>query len=113
MQKTEDGRTKGRKRSVLKKLLDSIDKNLEKLSAMCPLTRGEVERLRDEFLIEFTYNSNAIEGIHPFIDVKFSDSRKYYQAFDDYYHNQNELPMVEMVAGYVNERLEKYLGLLG
>jgi hypothetical protein len=26
------------------------------------LTQGELERLRDEFLIEFTYNSNAIEG---------------------------------------------------
>jgi hypothetical protein len=29
---------------------------------MRPLTEGEVERLRDEFVIEFTYNSNAIEG---------------------------------------------------
>lgn len=29
---------------------------------MRPLTRGEVERLREEFLIDFTYNSNAIEG---------------------------------------------------
>ena len=29
---------------------------------MRPLTQGEVERFREEFLIEFTYNSNAIEG---------------------------------------------------
>ena len=257
--KPEDGRSKGRSRAVLKKLLKNIDENLEKLSSMRPLTKGEVERLRDEFLIEFTYNSNAIEGntltlqetamvlegvtidqkplkehleiighrdafkyveslvsdkvefseyviknihslvlmdrpedkgtfrripvrimgafhepprpymvepmmnellvnhrqskdkmhlveavalfhldfegIHPFIDgngstgrllinlelmqhgypaidVKFSDRRKYYQAFDEYYRNQNELPMVAMVAGYVNERLEKYLELI-
>ncbi|WP_331488234.1 Fic family protein [Chakrabartyella piscis] len=257
--KPEDGRSIGRNRTALKKLLKNIDANLEKLSAMRPLTRGEVERLRDEFLIEFTYNSNAIEGntltlqetamvlegvtidqkplkehleiighrdafryvealvsdkvdfseyaiknihslvlmdrpedkgvyrrlpvrimgafyeppqpymidpmmnellhihtqrkedmhiveaialfhlefegIHPFIDgngrtgrllinlelmqhgypaidVKFADRRKYYQAFDEYYRNQNELPMVEMVAGYVNERLERYLELL-
>jgi Fic family protein len=27
-----------------------------------PLTRGELKRLQDEFLVEFTYNSNAIEG---------------------------------------------------
>ncbi len=26
-----------------------------------PLTQGELQRLRDEFLIEYTYNSNAIE----------------------------------------------------
>ncbi len=257
--KPADARSKGRSRATLKKLLDNIDRNLEKLSAMRPLTKGELERLRHEFLIEFTYNSNAIEGntltlqetamvlegitidqkplkehleiighrdafyyveslvsdklelseytiknihslvlmdrpqdkgtfrripvrimgafheppqpymiepmmndlivnhnqrkaikhlvesvalfhldfegIHPFIDgngrtgrllinlelmqhgypaidVKFSDRRKYYQAFDEYYRNQNELPMVEMVAEYVNEQLEKYLRLL-
>lgn len=39
-----------------------VDYKKEKLAAMCPLTAGEVERLRDEFMIEFTYNSNAIEG---------------------------------------------------
>ena len=39
-----------------------IDYKKEKLAAMRPLTAGEVERLRDEFMIEFTYNSNAIEG---------------------------------------------------
>lgn len=257
--KPQDGRSTVKSRVKLKKLLDEIDKNLEKLSTMRPLTQGEVERLRDEFLIEFTYNSTAIEGntltlqetamvlegvtidkkplkehleiighrdafkyveslvsekqefseyviksihslvlmdraedrgvcrripvrimgafheppppylvepmmnelivnhthrkskmhlveavalfhldfegIHPFIDgngrtgrllinlelmqngypaidVKFSDRRKYYQAFDDYYRNQNALPMVEMVAGYLNERLEQYLRVL-
>ena len=257
--KPEDARSKGRRCTTLKKLLINIDNNLEKLSNMRPLTKGELERLRDEFLIEFTYNSNAIEGntltlqetamvlegitidqkplkehleiighrdafqyveslvsekvefseniiknihalvlidrpedkgnfrripvrimgafneppqpylvepmmnellanhsqrkdkrhlveavalfhldferIHPFIDgngrtgrllinlelmqhgypaidVKFSDRRKYYQAFVEYYRNQNELPMVEMVAGYVNEKLVNYLEIL-
>lgn len=258
-EKPADARNKARSRTTLKKLLDAIDKNLEKLSAMRPLTQGEVKRLSDEFSIEFTYNSNAIEGntltlqetamvlegvtidqkplkehleiighhdafqyverlvgdktelseytiksihslvlmdkaedrgvyrripvrimgafhqppqpymvepmmnnllihhserkatkhlieaialfhldfegVHPFIDgngrtgrllinlelmqhgypaidVKFSDRHKYYQAFDAYYREQNELPMVEMVAAYVNERLEQYLSLL-
>ena len=257
--KPQDGRTTAKSRAKLKKLLERIDESLKKLSTRRPLTRGEVERLRDEFLIEFTYNSNAIEGntltlqetamvldgvtidqkplkehlevighrdafkyveslvsekqefseyviksihslvlmdraedrgvyrripvrimgafheppqpymvepmmdnlmvthahrkafmhlveavalfhldfegIHPFIDgngrtgrllinlelmqngypaidVKFTDRRKYYQAFDEYYRNQNELPMIEMVAGYVNERLEQYLRVL-
>lgn len=39
-----------------------VDYKKEKLAAMRPLTAGELERLRDEFMIEFTYNSNAIEG---------------------------------------------------
>ena len=39
-----------------------IDAKKERLSNMRPLTAGEVERLKEEFMIEFTYNSNAIEG---------------------------------------------------
>lgn len=39
-----------------------IDEKKERLSRLRPLTQGEIERLRDEFMIEFTYNSNAIEG---------------------------------------------------
>lgn len=257
--KPQDGRSIEKSRVKLKKILQEIDENQKKLSALRPLTKGEAERLRNEFLTEFTYNSNAIEGntltlqetamvlegvtidqkplkehlevighrdafkyiesivsnkqelseytiksihslvlmdmaedrgvyrripvrimgafhepphpylvepmmnelvnhhsdrkakmhlveavaffhldfegIHPFIDgngrtgrllinlelmqygypaidVKFADRRKYYEAFDEYYRNQNELPMVELVAGYVNERLKTYLAIL-
>lgn len=39
-----------------------IEKKRNRLSEMRPLTQGEVERLAEEFMIEFTYNSNAIEG---------------------------------------------------
>lgn len=43
-------------------IFSAIDAKKERLSKMRPLTEGEVERLREEFMIEFTYNSNAIEG---------------------------------------------------
>lgn len=39
-----------------------VENKKERLSKMRPLTTGEVERLREEFMVEFTYNSNAIEG---------------------------------------------------
>lgn len=39
-----------------------IDEKKDRLSQLRPLTDGEVERLREEFMVEFTYNSNAIEG---------------------------------------------------
>ena len=42
-------------------LLD-IEKKRDLLSTKRPLTSGEVERLAHEFMIDFTYNSNAIEG---------------------------------------------------
>ena len=51
-----DGRTNK------KNILLDIQRKRERLSEMRPLTQGEVERLAEEFMIEFTYNSNAIEG---------------------------------------------------
>lgn len=39
-----------------------IDAMLHELNRRRPLTQGELQRMRDEFLIEYTYNSNAIEG---------------------------------------------------
>ena len=43
-------------------IFEEIERKKEILSSMRPLTQGEVERLREEFMVEFTYNSNAIEG---------------------------------------------------
>lgn len=88
---------------------------------------GTIERIA-RFHLEF-------EGIHPFIDgngrtgrlilnldlirngyppinVKFTDRKKYYDAFDEYYRNGNADKMTELIAGYVNERLEDYLTVL-
>lgn len=50
------------KRRAKADVLDAIEKKRARLSEMRPLTAGEVERLAEEFLIDFTYNSNAIEG---------------------------------------------------
>lgn len=43
-------------------ILDKIKENKKILDSKRPLTPGEVERLNEEFTVEFTYNSNAIEG---------------------------------------------------
>ena len=43
-------------------ILDEIEEKKAKLDSMRPLTPGEVKRLREEFMIEFTHNSTAIEG---------------------------------------------------
>ena len=43
-------------------ILAEIDMKRERLDKMRPLTSGEIKRLQDEFMIDFTYNSNAIEG---------------------------------------------------
>lgn len=51
-----------RKRGKFADILTTIDVKKVRLDGMRPLTTGEMQRLRDEFMIDFTYNSNAIEG---------------------------------------------------
>ncbi len=55
--KPEDSRYK-----TAENLLTVIDKKKLALDSKRPLTEGEVERLTEEFVVEYTYNSNAIEG---------------------------------------------------
>ena len=59
-----DARTlKGIKMSKeLSPLLLKVDALKAELDKKRPLTQGEAERLRNEFMVDFTYNSNAIEG---------------------------------------------------
>ena len=49
-------------RSSKIRVFEEIEQKRERLNAMRPLTYGELNRLRQEFMVEFTYNSNAIEG---------------------------------------------------
>ncbi len=88
---------------------------------------NEIERIA-RFHLEF-------EGIHPFIDgngrtgrlimnldlircgyppinVKFTDRRRYYDAFDSYYRDGDVTVMINLIAGYVNERLDSYLRIM-
>lgn len=43
-------------------ILEQIDRKKIELDGRRPLTEGELERLNEEFTVEYTYNSNAIEG---------------------------------------------------
>lgn len=56
-EKPADGRYKF-KESVL----EQINRKKKELDGKRPLTEGELERLNEEFIVEYTYNSNAIEG---------------------------------------------------
>ena len=56
-EKPADGRYKSKEN-----ILAQIDRKKQELDTRRPLTEGEVARLTEEFIIEYTYNSNAIEG---------------------------------------------------
>lgn len=55
--KPADGRYKSKE-----SILSQIDRKKKKLDNKRPLTEGEAARLNEEFIVEYTYNSNAIEG---------------------------------------------------
>ncbi len=55
--KPTDGRYKSKE-----SLLAQINRKKIELDSRRPLTAGEIARLNEEFIVEYTYNSNAIEG---------------------------------------------------
>ncbi len=104
------------------KITELLANNEQRMESM-----GLIERIA-LFHLEF-------EGIHPFIDgngrtgrlimnldlirngyppinVKFSDRKKYYDAFDAYYRDGSADAMIDLIAGYVSERLDEYLTVL-
>ena len=54
-------------------------------------------------------NFELMQNGYPPINVKFSDRKRYYDAFDSYSRNQDAMPMTNLIAEYVTERLEQYL----
>jgi Fic family protein len=105
------------------KITELLLENKKRKKTMHPLER--IARFHNEF-----------EGIHPFIDgngrtgrlllnldlmqngfppinVKFTDRKRYYDAFDAYYRNDDLEPMLGMITGYVESRLEEYLEIIG
>ena len=55
--KPVDGRLKPKEN-----IFEQIYRKKKELERRRPLTKGELARLNEEFIVEYTYNSNAIEG---------------------------------------------------
>ena len=104
------------------KITELLTVNEERRETMKPIER--IARFHLEF-----------EGIHPFIDgngrtgrlimnldlircgyppinVKYNDRKRYYDAFDAYYRDGDAGAMVDLIAEYVNARLDEYLQIL-
>ncbi len=57
-------------------------------------------------------NFELMQNSYPPINVKFTDRKRYYDAFDNYSRNQDAKPMTNLIAEYVTERLEQYLRII-
>jgi hypothetical protein len=49
---------------------------------------------------------------YPPIDIKFTDRKRYYDAFDAYYVKNDLFAMTKLFAEYLNARLDEYLKIL-
>lgn len=57
-------------------------------------------------------NLELIRNGYPAINVKFSDRKRYYDAFDSFYRDNNAKPMINLIAEYVSERYDDYFRIL-
>ena len=57
-------------------------------------------------------NLELMKAGYPSIDIKFTDRIQYYNAFDEYHVKHNLSPMENLIAGYINARLDLYLKIL-
>ena len=57
-------------------------------------------------------NLELMKAGYPPIDIKFTDRKAYYEAFDAYFIKSDLSPMEKLFAGYVNARLDQYLDML-
>lgn len=57
-------------------------------------------------------NLDLIRNGYPPINVKFTDRKRYYEAFDAYYRDNDATKMISLIAEYVNEKLDEYLAIL-
>ena len=57
-------------------------------------------------------NLELMKAGYPPIDIKFTDRKRYYDAFDKYYAKGDLACMSNLFAEYINERLDDYLNIL-
>ena len=58
-------------------------------------------------------NLELMKAGYPPIDIKFTDRKRYYDAFDTYYVKKDPSAMTKLFAEYINARLDEYLRILG
>lgn len=57
-------------------------------------------------------NLDLIRNGYPPIDVKYTDRKRYYEAFDVYYRCNDASAMIDLICGYVDERLDEYIEIM-
>ena len=105
------------------KMTDLLAKNEERKETMSVIERIALFHLEFEGIHPFVdgngrtgrliMNLELIRHGYPAINVKFADRKRYYNAFDSFYRDNDPEPMINLVAEYVGERYDDYFRVLG
>ena len=103
---------------IVPELMEKLVKEF-KVSKLHPIERAALFHLKFEGTHPFVdgngrtgrliLNLFLMQNGYPPINVKFADRKRYYDAFDIYYRENDPSAMVKMIAEYIDERLIKYL----
>ena len=104
------------------RMTDLLVKNEERKETMSIIERIALFHLEFEGIHPFVdgngrtgrliLNLELIRNGYPAINVKFSDRKRYYNAFDSFYRDNNAEPMIQLVAEYVSARYDDYFRIL-
>ena len=104
------------------RMTDLLAKNEERKTTMNIIERIALFHLEFEGIHPFIdgngrtgrliLNLELIRNGYPAINVKFSDRKRYYDAFDSFYRDNNAKPMINLIAEYVSERYDDYFRIL-
>lgn len=105
------------------KMIELLKVNEERKNTMTVIERVALFHLEFEGIHPFIdgngrtgrliLNLDLIRNGYPPINVKFRDRKRYYDAFDAFYRNNNSKPMIDIIAEYVDKRIDEYFEVLG
>jgi len=104
------------------RMTDLLVKNEERKETMSLIERIALFHLEFEGIHPFVdgngrtgrliLNLELIRNGYPAINVKFTDRKRYYNAFDSFYRDNNAEPMIQLIAEYVSARYDDYFRIL-
>ena len=104
------------------RMSDLLEKNEQRKEKMSLIERVALFHLEFEGIHPFIdgngrtgrliVNLELIRNGYPPINIKFTDRKRYYDAFDSFYRHGSADAMTELIAEYVNDRLDEYLEIL-